>query len=90
MPSVKDIMTKDVVSIGVGSSVFEAAELMSSNQLGCLVIMEGEMLAGIVTERDIVGGLWRKNCLVKPRFQKLCLKPLSLLNLMHRLRRLLE
>ena len=54
MPSVKDIMTKDVISIGTKSSVFEAAELMSSNQLGCLVIMNGEVPIGIVTERDIV------------------------------------
>ncbi len=54
MPSVKDIMTKDVVSIGVNNSVFEAAQLMSSSQLGCLVIMDGEVPAGIVTERDIV------------------------------------
>ena len=54
MPTVKDIMTKDVVSIGVDKSVFEAAELMSSNQLGCLVILDGEVPVGIVTERDIV------------------------------------
>jgi CBS domain-containing protein len=54
MPTVKDIMTKDVVSIGVDNSVFEAAELMSSNQVGCLVIMDGEVPKGIVTERDIV------------------------------------
>jgi CBS domain-containing protein len=54
MPKVKDIMTKNVVSIGVDNSVFEAAELMSSNQVGCLVIMNGEMPMGIVTERDIV------------------------------------
>ena len=54
MTSVKDIMTKDVVSIGVNNSVFEAAELMSSNRVGCLVIMDGEVPIGIVTERDIV------------------------------------
>ena len=54
MPTVKDIMTKDVVSMGVDNSVFEAAELMSSNQVGCLVIMDGEVPMGIVTERDIV------------------------------------
>jgi CBS domain-containing protein len=52
--SVKDIMTKDVVSIGVNYSVFDAAEIMSSNQLGCLVIVDGEVPVGIVTERDIV------------------------------------
>jgi CBS domain-containing protein len=54
MPIVKDIMTKNVISISVDNSVFEAAELMSSNQVGCLVIMDGEVPIGIVTERDIV------------------------------------
>jgi len=54
MPKVKDIMTKDVVSIGVSNTVFEAAELMSSNQLGCIVVVDGEVPIGIVTERDIV------------------------------------
>jgi CBS domain-containing protein len=54
MPSVKDIMTKDVVSIGVDKSVFEAAEIMSSCELGCLIILDGDVPVGIVTERDIV------------------------------------
>src|SRR5208283_4612739 len=54
MPAVKDIMTKNVVSVCVENSVFEAAELMSSKQVSCLVIMDGEMPIGIVTERDIV------------------------------------
>lgn len=54
MPKVKDIMTKDVVSVNVGSTVFEAAELMCQNQLGCLVVVDGEVPVGIVTERDIV------------------------------------
>ena len=54
MTAVKDIMTKNVVSVCVENSVFEAAELMSSKQVSCLVIMDGEMPIGIVTERDIV------------------------------------
>jgi len=54
MPKVKDIMTKNVVSISVDSNVFEAAELMCSSQLGCLVVVDGEAPVGIVTERDIV------------------------------------
>ena len=54
MPSVKDIMTKNVVLIGVDNSVLEAAEIMSSNQLGCLVIINRELPIGIITERDIV------------------------------------
>ena len=54
MPKVKDIMTKDVVSICVSDSVFEAAELMGASQVGCLVVMDGEVPIGIVTERDMV------------------------------------
>ena len=54
MPSVKDIMTKDVVSIGLDKTVFDAAEYMSSSQLGCLVVMDGDAPVGIITERDIV------------------------------------
>ncbi len=54
MTSVKDIMTTDVVSIGVDNSVFEAAEIMSSCELGCLVILDGDVPVGIVTERDFV------------------------------------
>ena len=54
MPTVKDIMTKNVISTDVNNSVFEAAELMSSNQVGCLVITDGELPIGIVTERDFV------------------------------------
>ena len=54
MPTVKDIMTENVVSISIDDSVFEAANLMNSNQVGCLVIMNEEEPIGIVTERDIV------------------------------------
>jgi CBS domain-containing protein len=54
MPTIKDIMTENVVSISIDDSVFEAANLMNSNQVGCLVIMNEEEPIGIVTERDIV------------------------------------
>jgi CBS domain-containing protein len=54
MPTVKDIMTENVVSINIDDSIFEAANLMSSNQVGCLVIMNKQKPIGIVTERDIV------------------------------------
>jgi CBS domain-containing protein len=54
MPSVKDIMTKNVVTIEADKSVLEAAQLMNTNAIGCLVIVEGEAPVGMVTERDIV------------------------------------
>lgn len=54
MPSVKDIMTKNVVTVSANQMVSEAAELMASNEIGCLIILQGEAPTGIVTERDIV------------------------------------
>ena len=54
MPSVKDIMTKEVVTIDTNKTVFEAAELMSSSGLGCLIVVIKAFPVGIITERDIV------------------------------------
>jgi CBS domain-containing protein len=54
MPTVKDIMTKDVTTIEVNHSIFEAAELMSSKCIGCLIVVIQAFPVGIITERDIV------------------------------------
>ncbi|MCW3984218.1 MAG: CBS domain-containing protein [Candidatus Bathyarchaeota archaeon] len=54
MPQVKDIMTKDVVTIEANKTVFEAAELMTQKGLGCLVVVIKGFPVGILTERDIV------------------------------------
>lgn len=54
MPSVKDIMTKEVVTIDTNRTVHEAAELMSQSGLGCLIVVIKAFPVGIITERDIV------------------------------------
>jgi CBS domain-containing protein len=54
MPSIKDIMNKEVITITVDKTVFEAANLMDSKEIGCLIIVEDETPVGIVTERDLV------------------------------------
>ena len=54
MPSVKDIMTKNVVTITADKTVFEAAQLMDSKKIGCLIVAQNDVPMGIVTERDIV------------------------------------
>jgi len=54
MPVVKDIMSKNVVTIDEDKSVFEAAELMSAKGIGSLVITRQEKPVGMVTERDFV------------------------------------
>jgi len=54
MPAVKDIMNKDVVTIEANKTVFEAAERMSSEEVGCLIVVIKAFPVGIITERDIV------------------------------------
>lgn len=54
MPTVKEIMTKEVVTIDPNKTVFEAAELMSSKGVGCVIVVIKAFPVGIITERDIV------------------------------------
>ena len=54
MPTVKDIMTKEVLTIESSKSVFEAAELMSTKGVGCVIVVIKAFPVGIITERDIV------------------------------------
>src|SRR4030066_1629531 len=54
MPTVKDLMTKNVLTIDSNKTIIEAAALMSQNDVGDLVVMENNTPVGIVTERDFV------------------------------------
>jgi CBS domain-containing protein len=76
MPTVKDLMTKRVITIDVHRTVFDAAELMSNKGVGCLVIMEGEMPRGIVTERDFVRRVVAKKRPLDTKISEIMSKPL--------------
>ncbi len=54
MPTVKDFMTTNVITIEVNRTVLEAAKLMHQQDVGDLVVMDGVEAKGIVTERDLV------------------------------------
>ncbi len=41
-----------VYTIAPTASVFEAVKLMAEKNIGALVVMEGEKIVGIITERD--------------------------------------
>jgi CBS domain-containing protein len=42
----------DVISVAPDLSVFDAIKLMADKLVGSLIVMDGEQLRGIVTERD--------------------------------------
>ena len=54
MATVGEAMSVQLVTMGSGSSLAEAASVMSQRRVGSVLIMEGDRLAGILTERDIV------------------------------------
>jgi len=52
---VKEIMKKNVKIIRPDDNMKKAAEIMNSNKIGCLVVVEGDGdIVGIITERDIL------------------------------------
>jgi len=51
---VKEVMTTDVVTIRPDASLAEAAKLMLERRVGCLPVVEGGGLVGILTEGDFV------------------------------------
>ncbi|WP_292519358.1 CBS domain-containing protein [Methanoculleus sp.] len=51
---VREIMTPDPVTVQVDSPVSEAAGLLRKYHIGGLPVMDGERVAGIVTETDIL------------------------------------
>lgn len=52
--TVKDVMTRDVVAIDVGASVPEAAARLLKHKVGCLPVLEGGALIGLVTTSDLL------------------------------------
>ena len=51
---VEDIMTQATVTDAPDDTLSEAAAKMRQQQTGSLLVMEGDNLAGIVTERDVL------------------------------------
>ena len=52
--SLERICGKAVVTIAADATVLDAAKLMQSNHVGCLVVIDGSRPSGILTDRDIV------------------------------------
>jgi len=51
---VGDIMTNDVKTAGPDASFTEAAKILHDNRISSVIITEGDRVAGIITERDLV------------------------------------
>lgn len=57
METVQDILRRkgeSVATVGREATVLEAARLMNERRIGGLVVLEGEKVVGIITERDLL------------------------------------
>jgi CBS domain-containing protein len=54
MPLVADHMTRALLSIGANATLGEAAAKMAERGVGAVVVLEGERIAAILTERDVM------------------------------------
>ena len=54
MKTASDIMTKDVVTVALDTPVRELAEILLSNNINGVPVVEGGKLVGIATESDLV------------------------------------
>ncbi len=52
--NVEALMTSDVAAISTSATVKEAADVMASRDISCLVAMDNNVVAGIFTERDLL------------------------------------
>lgn len=52
--SIKDAMHDEVLTISPKSTLGDAAKLMLSNKVGCLPVVDGARLVGMISEADFV------------------------------------
>jgi CBS domain-containing membrane protein len=52
--SVREIMASEVETVDPDESLSAAAEMLLENKIGCLPVVEGTHLVGILTESDFV------------------------------------
>ena len=51
--TVRDVMTKEVLTVTEDTPIEQAARIMSDNKIGGLPVMRGERVVGIITETDL-------------------------------------
>ena len=54
---VKEVMTKDVITTTPDTPLAAAAQLMCDKKVGCLPVVDGDSVVGILTEGDFVAAV---------------------------------
>jgi phosphoserine phosphatase RsbU/P len=54
MTMIRDVMSTDLTTVSPGTTIADAATSMSTHQVGAAIVLDGERLVGIFTERDVL------------------------------------
>jgi len=55
IPTPRDIMTKDIITVGRHTPIYEAMELMANHDISGLPVVEEDMtLIGVLSEKDVI------------------------------------
>lgn len=54
---ISEVMTKDVITVGAGTSLREAARIMAEKWIRHLPVVDSGKLVGIISQRDLAGVL---------------------------------
>jgi len=52
---ISEIMSRDIAGIQRNASVAEAAKIMTSRKISCIIVMDGDDVVGVLTEKDLLG-----------------------------------
>ena len=53
--TVADIMVNDVITITPDTGIVKVVQLMKDHKIGCLPVVQNNILIGIITKNDIIG-----------------------------------
>ncbi len=54
MTTIREVMRTDLVTLAPSATLLEAAHAMSMRQAGSVLVLDGDALVGIFTERDLM------------------------------------
>ena len=50
----QDFMSKNFISVNSDDLASECLKIMAKKKIGCLAVMQGESLVGIINQKDLV------------------------------------
>jgi len=78
--TVKDIMTKTLISVNPTTTALQIAKMMEQGGIGAVLVKESENLVGIVTDRDFATKIAANNLPFDTPVQKIMSSPLVTIN----------